>query len=77
MADLAGLLDALELRGCALVGYSTGSLVVQEPAAVRPDLARAAVMIVTLARLPAWQRTLNEGALERFASGIEIPTPGE
>ena len=45
----------------------------QELAAVRPDLARAAVMIATLARLPAWHRTLNEGALELFATGIEIP----
>jgi pimeloyl-ACP methyl ester carboxylesterase len=73
VADLAGLLEALELRGCALVGYSMGSFIVQELAAARPDLVRAAVMVATLARQPAWQRTLNEGALELFATGIEIP----
>jgi pimeloyl-ACP methyl ester carboxylesterase len=31
------------------------------------------VMIATLGRIPAWQRALNEGALELFATGIEIP----
>lgn len=73
VADLAALLEALELRGCAVVGYSMGSCIVQELAAARPDLVRAAVMVATLARQPAWQRTLNEGALELFATGIEIP----
>lgn len=73
VADLSGLLEALDLRDCALVGYSMGSCIVQELAAARPDLARAVVMVGTLARQPAWQRTLNEGALELFATGIEIP----
>lgn len=73
VADLAGLLEALELGPCALVGYSMGSVVVQELAAARPDLLRAAVMIATLARVPAWQRTLDEGLLELFASGAEVP----
>ena len=41
VADLAALLEALELRGCALVGYSMGSCIVQELAAGRPDLVRA------------------------------------
>jgi pimeloyl-ACP methyl ester carboxylesterase len=71
--DLAALLDALELRDCAVVGYSMGSVITQELVAARPDLVRAAVMVGTLGRIPAWQRTLNEGALELFATGIEIP----
>jgi pimeloyl-ACP methyl ester carboxylesterase len=71
--DLAALLDALELRQCMVVGYSMGSCITQELAAARPDLVRAAVMVATLGRIPAWQQAFNEGALELFASGQEIP----
>jgi pimeloyl-ACP methyl ester carboxylesterase len=72
-ADTAALLDALELRDCVLIGYSMGSLIVQELAAARPDLVRAAVLIGTLARQPAWQQAFNAGALELFATGVRIP----
>ncbi len=72
-ADTAALLDELRLRDCVLIGYSLGSLIVQELIAVRPELARAAVLIGTLARQPAWQQTFNTGALELFATGVRIP----
>jgi pimeloyl-ACP methyl ester carboxylesterase len=71
--DTAALLDELRLRDCALVGYSMGSLIVQELIAIRPELARAAVLIGTLARQPAWQQTFNRGTLELFATGVRIP----
>jgi pimeloyl-ACP methyl ester carboxylesterase len=73
MADLAALLDHLELRDCAVVGYSMGSQITQELAAARPDLVRTAVLIATVGRQLAWQRAFNEGALELFATGVPIP----
>lgn len=36
--DLAGVLDALDLTGCAVFGYSMGGMIVQELAHRRPDL---------------------------------------
>ena len=72
VADLAALLEALELRGCALVGYSMGSCIVQELAAARPDLVRAAVMVATLAASPRGSGA-ERGRARLFATGIEIP----
>lgn len=43
--DAAGLLDALDVRDAALVGYSLGSFIVELLARTRPDLARSAVLV--------------------------------
>ncbi|SDM88259.1 alpha/beta hydrolase fold [Lentzea albidocapillata subsp. violacea] len=43
--DAAGLLDALDVRDAALVGYSLGSFTVELLARTRPDLARCAVLV--------------------------------
>ncbi|MET9817307.1 MULTISPECIES: alpha/beta fold hydrolase [unclassified Streptomyces] len=44
-ADLAGLLEALELTATTVVGYSLGSFTAELLARTRPDLVRAAVLL--------------------------------
>ncbi|WP_406486575.1 alpha/beta fold hydrolase [Streptomyces phaeochromogenes] len=44
-ADLAGLLDALQLTDVTVIGYSLGSFTTELLARTRPDLVRAAVFL--------------------------------
>ncbi|MFF5007599.1 alpha/beta fold hydrolase [Streptomyces phaeochromogenes] len=44
-ADLAGLLDALQLTDVTIIGYSLGSFTTELLARTRPDLVRAAVFL--------------------------------
>jgi 3-oxoadipate enol-lactonase len=60
--DLAALLDALRVRGAAIVGLSVGGLVAQALATARPDLARALVLCCTAARVgdvATWQARID------------------
>jgi pimeloyl-ACP methyl ester carboxylesterase len=70
--DAAGLLDALGIRRCTVVGYSMGSLIAQELAAIRPDLVEACVLIATLTRHPGWLDIFHRGAIQLFETGAEI-----
>lgn len=49
--DLAGLMDALEVRGAVVCGLSVGGLIAQSLAVARPDLVRALVLCDTAARI--------------------------
>jgi 3-oxoadipate enol-lactonase len=51
VADAAGLIEALGIRGAVFVGLSIGGVVAQGLAAERPDLLRAAVLSNTAARI--------------------------
>ncbi|MET7457383.1 alpha/beta fold hydrolase [Streptomyces sp. NPDC005574] len=73
MADTAGLIEALDLAPCRIVGTSLGAMVAQELAVAAPGLVRCAVLLATRARtdvtrsaLAAAERSLSEG-------GVRLP----
>jgi 3-oxoadipate enol-lactonase len=49
--DLAGLMDALELRAAVVCGLSVGGMIAQGLAAERPDLVRALILCDTAAKI--------------------------
>lgn len=51
VADLAALMDALEIRGAVVCGLSVGGLIAQGLAAERPDLVRAMILQDTAAKI--------------------------
>jgi 3-oxoadipate enol-lactonase len=69
-ADLAGLMDALGVRGAVICGLSVGGLIAQRIALSRPELARALVLCDTAARIGSdemWSTrvaTVREGGIE-------------
>ncbi|HEV7824907.1 MAG TPA: alpha/beta hydrolase [Mycobacteriales bacterium] len=58
-ADVAGLMDRLDLGPAHVVGFSLGSAVAQELALHRPDLVRSAVLLST------WSSTQREHHVRR------------
>lgn len=76
VADAAGLLDALGVRGAVFVGLSIGGVVAQGLAAERPDLLRAAVFSNTAARIgteESWREriaTVRRGGIAAIADGV-------
>ncbi|MFD0690819.1 alpha/beta fold hydrolase [Actinomadura fibrosa] len=73
VADTAGLIEALELGPCHLVGVSLGALIAQELALARPDLVRSAVLMATRARSDALRRAQSAADRELRASGVRLP----
>jgi len=51
VADLAGILDGLGIRGAVICGLSVGGMIAQGLAAERPDLVRALVLCDTGAKI--------------------------
>jgi pimeloyl-ACP methyl ester carboxylesterase len=52
--DAAGVIGALELGPCAIVGFSLGGAAAQELAIARPELVRSLVLLSTWARSDGW-----------------------
>jgi pimeloyl-ACP methyl ester carboxylesterase len=71
--DLAGLIEALNLGRCRVVGLSLGAFITQELALARPDLLRAAVMMGTLGRQDTFRGAVMQGSVELDRSGIVLP----
>lgn len=53
VADLAGILDALGVKGAVVCGLSVGGMIAQGLAAERPDLVRALILCDTGAKIGA------------------------
>jgi 3-oxoadipate enol-lactonase len=76
VADAAGLMDALGVRGAVFVGLSIGGVVAQGLAAERPDLVRAAVLSNTAAKIgteATWREriaTVRAGGIAAIADGV-------
>jgi pimeloyl-ACP methyl ester carboxylesterase len=71
--DVAGLIEALGLAPCRVVGFSLGAFVTQELALARPDLLRAAVMMGTLGRQDGFRQAVTQSWVELDRSGIVLP----
>ncbi|WP_441249553.1 alpha/beta fold hydrolase [Kitasatospora sp. McL0602] len=72
-ADLAGLIEQLDLGPCRLVGTSLGAHVVQELLLTRPDLATAAVLMATRGRDDQLRAAAARAEIELLDSGITLP----
>jgi pimeloyl-ACP methyl ester carboxylesterase len=72
VADTEGLIEALDIGPCPVVGASLGAFVATELAAARPDLVTCCVLIALRSRSDAFRRALSAGdrALVREEVGL-------
>lgn len=73
VADAAGLIEALDLGPCPVVGTSLGSFVATELAAARPDLVTCCVLMALRGRTDAFRAALSDGESAMRRSGVHIP----
>lgn len=73
VADTIGLIEALGIGPCALVGTSLGGLVATELAIVRPDLVTCCALLALRARSDAFRRAMAVGEKALARDGIELP----
>lgn len=73
VADTVGLIEALDLAPCRLVGTSMGGNIATELAASRPDLVTSCVLMALRARADVVRRHLVAGERALSQSGIELP----
>jgi pimeloyl-ACP methyl ester carboxylesterase len=73
VADTQGLIEALDLGPCRIVGYSMGAMIAQELAITAPHLVRSAVLMATRARADAMRRAMQESEQLMRESGIQLP----
>ncbi|WP_242889930.1 alpha/beta fold hydrolase [Actinomadura litoris] len=73
VADTRGLVEALGIGPCRLVGTSMGSMIAQELALESPELVRSAVLIATRARSDAARRALAAADRVLRESGVRLP----
>jgi pimeloyl-ACP methyl ester carboxylesterase len=73
VADTLGLIEALDLAPCHVLGTSLGAMVAQELALHAPGLVRSAVLMATRARADRFRRAQNEAEQALRDSGIRLP----
>ncbi|MEU9739079.1 alpha/beta fold hydrolase [Micromonospora chersina] len=77
VADTRGLIEALDLAPCRIVGTSLGAMIAQELAIDHPELVRCAVLVATRGRLDAARRAQHEADLALIESGLRLPAAYE
>ncbi|MBB4926185.1 pimeloyl-ACP methyl ester carboxylesterase [Kitasatospora kifunensis] len=73
VADTKGLIEALDLGPCRIVGYSMGAMIAQELALVAPHLVRSVVLMATRGRTDRMRRAMQESEQLMRESGIRLP----
>ena len=73
MADVAGLIEHLDLAPCGVVGFSLGAMIVQELLVERPELVSRAVLIATAARTDVLGAALAQAEITLADSGVRLP----
>jgi len=73
VADTAGLIEALGLAPCRVVGNSLGSFVATELAVTRPDLVTCCVLLAMRARSDAFRQALSAGDEALARTGLRLP----
>jgi pimeloyl-ACP methyl ester carboxylesterase len=71
--DAAGMIQALDLAPCRVVGMSLGAIITQELALAHPELVRSAVMMGTVGRLGHSGQLLTNAWVEMDRAGIVLP----
>ncbi|HEV2360778.1 MAG TPA: alpha/beta hydrolase [Acidimicrobiales bacterium] len=71
--DTAGLIEALEIGPCRVIGYSLGAFIAQELSLARPDLVSSVVLMGTVGRQNAYFTATVNAVVEFDRSGIELP----
>jgi len=72
-ADTVGLINALALGPCRIVGTSLGALIAQELAIHWPHLVRSAVLVATRARSDVTRKAQSAADRALRDSGIRLP----
>ncbi|MCW6010177.1 alpha/beta hydrolase [Micromonospora sp. CPCC 205371] len=73
VADTKGLIEALNMAPCKIVGTSLGALIAQELAIGWPDLVRCAVLMATKARSDAIRVAQADAERALVESGVRMP----
>jgi pimeloyl-ACP methyl ester carboxylesterase len=73
VADTKGLIDALDLAPCRIVGTSLGAMIAQELAIGWPDLVLCAVLMATRARPDVIRRAQSAAERALLDSGVTLP----
>lgn len=73
VTDTVGLIEALDVAPCRLVGTSLGALVAAGLAARRPDLVTCCVLLAVRARADAFRWALFTGDRVLARSGTRVP----
>jgi pimeloyl-ACP methyl ester carboxylesterase len=73
VADTKGLIEALEIAPCRIVGTSMGAIVAQELAIGWPHLVRCAVLMATRARPDTIRRAQVLADRALLDSGVRVP----
>jgi pimeloyl-ACP methyl ester carboxylesterase len=72
VADTVGLIKALDLGPCRVVGTSLGAFVATELAACRPDLVTCCVLMATRSRADSFRCALSAGEKALARDGIQL-----
>jgi len=73
VADVAALIEHLDVAPCHVVGTSMGSYIAQELALARPELLNAVVLMAACGRSSLVQQVLAQGEAELIERGVELP----
>ncbi|MDF2265041.1 alpha/beta fold hydrolase [Streptomyces coacervatus] len=73
VADTKGLIEALDLGPCRIVGTSMGAIIAQELAIGWPHLVRSAVLIATRARSDKARLAMTAADRALEESGVRLP----
>jgi pimeloyl-ACP methyl ester carboxylesterase len=73
VADVAGIIEFLDVGPCRIVGFSLGAILVQELLIARPELVSQAVLIATAARADALSAAMAAADIELCDSGVKLP----
>jgi pimeloyl-ACP methyl ester carboxylesterase len=73
VADTIGLIEALDIGPCRIVGTSMGAIIATELAIGRPDLVTCCVLMAMRARADAFRRALSVGESTLARDGIQLP----
>jgi pimeloyl-ACP methyl ester carboxylesterase len=73
VADTTGLIEALDLAPCRVIGTSLGAFVAAELAVSRPDMVTCCVLMTMRARADAFRRALSAGEKALTRGGVQLP----